>query len=236
MIALLKTRLTLVLAMALPVVLSACGVVPAAMQPGGISAETRAMYAATEYEGIEVPAIPAEYLSEEKKRQLVEYHAPYPAGSIVVDPGGKYLYHLQGDDTAMRYLVAVGAAGHSFSGRATIPVKRDWPSWTPTKNMLKRVPETYGPVASGLPGGLDNPLGARALYLYRNGRDTLYRIHGTPSPWTVGHATSSGCIRLFNQDIIHLGDEVDRGAQVIVLDKSEAGKWTADDGAEEPAA
>lgn len=206
--------------------LAACAMPPSDV-PGQIGAETRAMYAAVEDDGREIPAVPDKYLSEAGKRQLVPYYAPYPAGTIVVDPGGRHLYHIQGDETAMRYLVAVGAAGYGFAGEATIPFQRDWPYWTPTKNMLKRDPETYGPVRNGLPGGLDNPLGARALYLYRNGRDTLYRIHGTSSPWTIGHATSSGCIRLFNQDIIHLAEQVEPGTKVVVLRKEEAGKWTS---------
>ncbi|GGG71119.1 hypothetical protein GCM10011415_18640 [Salipiger pallidus] len=207
--------------------LSACAVAPEMSNPATtLTEETRAMYAATVDNGIEVPAIEDKYLSEARKRQLVEYHAPHPAGTIVVDPGAKYLYHVQDGETAMRYLVAVGEQGRGFSGTATVAFQRDWPYWTPTKNMLRRDPETYGPVKNGLPGGLENPLGARALYLYRNGKDTLYRIHGTPSPWTVGHATSSGCIRMFNQDSIYLADQVSNGARVIVLPVSEAGKWT----------
>ena len=91
-------------------------------------------------------------------------------------------------------------------------------------------PETYGPVRNGLPGGLENPLGARALYLFRGGRDTLYRIHGTPSPWTVGHATSSGCIRMFNQDSIYLAEQVAKGTKVIVRPAADAGTGTVPPG------
>lgn len=210
---------------------SACAHVPIESLPlmPSLSPETRAMYAATTDGGFDVPAIEDEYLSEEKARQMVDYYAPYKEGTIIVDPGAKYLYHLQGDNRAMRYVVAVGAAGFGFSGEATIPFQRDWPYWTPTKNMIKRDPETYGPVRNGLPGGMENPLGARALYLYKNGRDTLYRIHGTPSPWTIGHATSSGCIRMFNQDVIYLADQVSNGTKVVVLTKDEANLWTSAD-------
>ncbi|WP_244430347.1 L,D-transpeptidase [Roseivivax halodurans] len=186
-----------------------------------------AMYAAVEDNGRTVPAIDPQYLTEEKVRQEVDYYAPYKAGTIIVDPGAKRLYHLGEGDRAMRYAVAVGEAGYGFSGKATVPFTREWPNWTPTRNMLRREPEKYEEFAAGVPGGLDNPLGARALYLYRNGRDTLYRIHGTPSPWTVGHNASSGCIRMFNQDVIHLAEEVETGAQVVVLDRSESGKWTS---------
>ncbi|MCA0850660.1 L,D-transpeptidase [Salipiger thiooxidans] len=230
MIALTKIRLTMLAVLAAPALLGACATTVPMNEPGQITEETRAMYAATVDNGIEVPAIEDKYLSEYNKRQLVDYYAPYRAGTIVVDPGGKFLYHLKGDDTAMRYLIAVGAQGYGFAGEATIPFQRDWPYWTPTANMIKRDPETYGPVRNGLPGGLENPLGARALYLYKNGRDTLYRIHGTPSPWTVGHATSSGCIRMFNQDSIHLAAEVPNGTKVVVLTKEQAGKWTTPSG------
>lgn len=232
MIALTRLRLRALALLAVPSLLAACATTLPPNQLGEISDDTRAMYAATVDNGIEIPAVDDKYLTEFRKRQLVPYHAPFAPGTIVVDPGGKFLYHLQGDDMAMRYLIAVGAQGYGFSGEAVIPFQRDWPYWTPTKNMLRRDPETYGPVKNGLPGGMENPLGARALYLYKNGRDTLYRIHGTPSPWTVGHATSSGCIRMFNQDVIYLAEQVEKGTKVVVLKKEEAGKWT--DGAEVP--
>ncbi len=198
---------------------------PARTQP--LRATTREMYTSTQDHGFDVPAVPEKYLSEAKKRQLVNYYAPYPAGTIIVDPGATKLYHLQGDDTAMAYTVAVGAEGRAFAGEATIAYQRDWPTWTPTQNMIRREPEVYKQFAGGMPGGLDNPLGARALYLYRNGKDTLYRIHGTRSPASIGHAVSSGCIRLFNQDVIHLASQVDNGTRVIVLSESETGKYTA---------
>ncbi|ETX28577.1 hypothetical protein RISW2_05655 [Roseivivax isoporae LMG 25204] len=194
------------------------------------------MYDAVEDNGRIVPAIEAEYLSEDKKRQEVTYLAPYSPGTIVVDPGAKRLYRLLGNDRAMRYTVAVGAAGYGFSGQATVAYTRAWPNWTPTQNMLRREPEKYERYAAGVEGGLDNPLGARALYLYRNGRDTYYRIHGTPSPWTIGHDASSGCIRMFNQDAIHLAANVDKGARVIVLPREDRGKWTASDAGDAVAA
>ena len=99
-----------------------------------------------------------------------------------------------------------------------------WPRWTPTANMIKRNPEHYAKYANGLEGGIRNPLGARALYLYRDGKDTLYRIHGTNEPWSVGKAASSGCIRLYNQDILDLYKRATAGARVVVLDKSQSGK------------
>jgi lipoprotein-anchoring transpeptidase ErfK/SrfK len=236
------TRLSaLPAACALAALVSACA--PAAPFEGvadrlslgsGLSAETLEMYNAMEDEGRTVPAIDPKYLSPSKVRQEVAYFAPYSAGTIVVDPGAKRLYRVLGDDRAMRYAVAVGAAGYGFSGQARVPYTRKWPNWTPTQNMIKREPEKYKPLAAGLEGGLDNPLGARALYLYRNGRDTLYRIHGTPSPWTVGHDASSGCIRMFNQDVIHLAEQISSGTRVVVLPREDSGKWTSDPDAPAP--
>jgi len=191
-----------------------------------VSAQTMAMYAAIDDGEYIVPAVEEKWLSEAKARQEVDYWTDQPAGSIVVDPWTRHLYYILGNNRAMRYTVAVGKQGRGFSGSATIPVKKAWPSWTPTQNMIRREPELYGPVAGGLPGGLENPLGARALYLYRGGRDTFYRIHGTPYPWTIGHATSAGCIRLYNQDIMDLYERVESGARVTVLPRSRAGEGT----------
>jgi lipoprotein-anchoring transpeptidase ErfK/SrfK len=123
---------------------------------------------------------------------------------------------------ATRYGIAVGREGYGFSGSANVRRKAEWPGWTPTANMIRREPDVYGPYAGGMPGGLENPLGARALYLYRGNRDTMYRIHGTNSVSSIGRATSAGCIRLFNQDIIHLYDQVRPGAPVRVRTRAES--------------
>ena len=197
---------------------------------GRASKATLDMYGPVEDGGWTVEAIPQKYMSEDRKRQEVAYYAPYAAGTIVVDPGDKRLYHLQGDDRAVRYTVGVGKAGYDFTGEARVQYQRDWPGWTPTANMIRREPETYEQWRGGMEGGPENPLGARALYLYRGGRDTLYRIHGTPYPWTVGSDASSGCIRMFNQDAMYLATQVENGSRVIVLDRSEAGKWTSGSG------
>ena len=195
----------------------------AAISPvSSVSPETIAMYDSIEDGDITVPAIPVEYLSEAKKRQLVNYATNQPSGTIVVDPYARRLYHVKEDGMAMRYAVAVGAAGYGFSGTARVAYVRDWPCWTPTQNMIKREPEKFAQFAAGLEGGLENPLGARALYLYKNGKDTFYRIHGTPSPWTVGQQASSGCIRMFNQDAIYLASQVRNGAKVVVLSKQQS--------------
>lgn len=189
--------------------------------------ELRMMYGAVEDRGETIPAVPDQYLSQRNKRQIVDYWTEEKPGTIVVDPFARFLYLVMPDDKAMRYGVAVGEQGRGFSGTGNIPFTREWPRWTPTQNMLKRDPELYGPHRDGMEGGIRNPLGARALYLFQNGQDTLYRIHGTNNPWSIGKATSAGCIRLFNQDILDLHDRVQAGAKVVVLSEEESGKGTS---------
>jgi hypothetical protein len=132
------------------------------------------------------------------------------------------LYYIEEGGRAIRYGIAVGREGYGFSGNAYVGHKREWPSWTPTKNMIRREPDIYGPLSGGMEGGLSNPLGARALYLYRGGRDTYYRIHGTNNASTIGRATSAGCIRLFNQDILDLFERVPSGTPVHVRSAEES--------------
>jgi lipoprotein-anchoring transpeptidase ErfK/SrfK len=232
-------RLTkLAAGLALGVLLAACADVPTeetAVTSTGevlpvISSKTRSMYREFDDGQFIVPAVPRQYLSEERARQYVPYYSPYPEGTIVVDPYDYKLYLISGPNEAMRYTVGVGKAGRGLRGEARVNHQKDWPYWTPTANMLRREPEKYGPVRGGMEGGLDNPLGARALYLYRGGRDTLYRIHGTPYPWTVGGEESGGCIRMFHQDAIHLAANVENGTRVIILGASEAGKYTVPTG------
>nr|WP_247871791.1 L,D-transpeptidase [Ochrobactrum sp. LM19] len=134
------------------------------------------------------------------------------SGSIVVDPRNKHLYFVESPGVVRRYGIAVGKSGYSWRGLATIERKAKWPAWHPTDDMHAETP--------GLPKRIEpgpaNPLGARALYLYSNGQDTLYRIHGTNEPWTIGTEASSGCIRMLNEDIIELYEKVKTGAQVEV--------------------
>lgn len=169
-----------------------------------------------------IPAVEPRLLTADRRKERVSYNGPDEPGTIVVDTHARKLYHVMDDGTAMRYAIAVGREGRSFQGSGYIGTKREWPSWTPTKNMIRTQPEMYAEYAKGLPGGLDNPLGARALYLYRGGRDTMFRIHGTIDPASIGHATSAGCIRLFNQDAIDLYDQVEPGAKVKVRSLSES--------------
>jgi lipoprotein-anchoring transpeptidase ErfK/SrfK len=176
-----------------------------------------AMYAEVPDEPFPVPAVDVSEFDPRYLRQLVAFRGRELPGSVVVDPSRRFLYLVQENGRALRYGCGVAKAGFEYQGSAIIGRKARWPGWTPTPNMIRLQPKRYGPYAGGLDGGLDNPLGARALYLYRDGRDTLYRIHGTNEPWSIGQSVSSGCIRLINQDIIDLYRRVPEGTSVTVL-------------------
>jgi lipoprotein-anchoring transpeptidase ErfK/SrfK len=148
--------------------------------------------------------------------RMVRVNDGVPVDTIHIFPRYFHLYLVTAPGEAIEYHIAVGEEGRNLAGDVTIRRKEEWPSWTPTANMIRREPEKYGPYAGGMPGGPDNPLGARALYLYRGGRDTYYRIHGTPQPHTIGRAVSSGCIRLLNEDAIDLYERVALGTKVRV--------------------
>ena len=148
-------------------------------------------------------------------RQRVQYDGGESPGTIVVSIADRFLYAVEEDGWATRYGVAVGEQGLTFIGRATVGRKAEWPSWTPTTDMMERKPRLLQ-YADGVPGGPNNPLGARALYLYQGGRDTVFRIHGTNEPWLIGTAVSNGCIRLTNDDIIDLYDRTPLGTPVLV--------------------
>lgn len=148
-----------------------------------------------------------------KKIDFVSIEAP---GSIIIDTGAKYLYFVLGNDRAIRYGIGVGREGFEWSGEATVHHRGKWPRWTPPKQMVERDP-LAARWKDGMPGGPQNPLGARALYLYQGSVDTLYRIHGTFQPESIGKALSSGCIRLINADIADLYGRVKIGAKVVVL-------------------
>ena len=151
-------------------------------------------------------------------RQEVPYSTTERAGTLVVDTPQRFLYLVLEGGRALRYGIGVGKSeALVFRGTASIGRKAEWPRWTPTTSMIAREPERYGPYASGMEGGETNPLGPRALYLYKNGADTLFRIHGTTEPYTIGTSVSSGCIRLMNQDIIDLYARVPVGAKVVVI-------------------
>lgn len=148
-------------------------------------------------------------------RQTVRYVTDEAPGTIIVDTRRKYLFFILGDNQAIRYGVGVGREGMGWTGTARIGRKAEWPTWTPTRNMIQREPH-LAEYVNGMPGGPRNPLGARALYLYQGAQDTMIRLHGTNEPWSIGRNVSSGCIRLLNEDIIDLYERARVGARVIV--------------------
>lgn len=149
------------------------------------------------------------------KRQIVRFSTKEKPGTIVIDTRRHFLYYVLGKNRAVRYGVGLGRTGFGWKGVVKIGHKKTWPAWTPPKEMIKRQPG-LAKFANGMPGGKNNPLGARALYLFDGGRDTLYRIHGTNEPWTIGLNVSSGCIRLNNDDVVDLHKRTRIGAKVIV--------------------
>jgi lipoprotein-anchoring transpeptidase ErfK/SrfK len=200
-------------------VLAACATTPTEDEAPQVSPPG---YGAMEDEGFSIPAVEPRHLTGGREKAQVPYNGSERPGTVVVDTFARKLYLVEEGGTAMRYSVAVGREGLSFRGAGTIQRKEKWPSWQPTANMVRTRPDLYAEFASGMKGGLDNPLGARAMYLYRGGRDTMFRIHGTVQNATVGHATSAGCIRLYNQDAIDLFDRVDYGTVVKVRSKEES--------------
>jgi lipoprotein-anchoring transpeptidase ErfK/SrfK len=152
-------------------------------------------------------------ISETYQRHIVDYQGRERPGTILVDTDARFLYYVMPNGKAIRYGVAVGGEAMAFSGVATIGKMSEWPDWIPTPEIQARL----GPYPPRVAGGNANPLGARALYLYQGGKDTLYRIHGTNQPEYIGQAISSGCIRMTNEDVIDLYDRARMGATVVVL-------------------
>lgn len=163
-----------------------------------------------------IPAVPLEKLPEPLRRQQVAYETDLPPGSIVIHPGQKFLYFVTGPGKAIRYGISVGRSGFDWAGDAVVSRSRAWPTWTPPPEMIDRDPK-LSKWKDGQPGGPNNPLGARAIYLTSNGRDYGYRIHGTPEWWSIGKRASSGCIRMIHQDVIDLNARLQKGAHVRVL-------------------
>ncbi len=162
-----------------------------------------------------VKAVDPSLIDSVYRRQVVEFEGFVKPGTIIVDPKAHFLYKVLGHRQAMRYGVGVGRDGFKWSGEAEIRMKRRWPRWVPPRDMVDRDKRAKKWV-NGQPGGPDNPLGARALYLYAGGRDTLYRIHGTNEPQSIGKSVSSGCIRMLNEDVAELFEQVEIGTKVIV--------------------
>lgn len=181
---------------------------------GGISVAVAACN--PEYGATYASGFVATGLDPRLRRQRVRYDTRERPGTIVVDTSARYLYFIEDNGWATRYGVGVGREGRNFRGRATIQRKAEWPSWTPTANMIRQ-DARLAQYAGGVPGGPNNPLGARALYLYRNGRDTMFRLHGTNEPGSIGLAMSSGCIRMMNDDVVHLYERAPIGTPVVVV-------------------
>lgn len=188
-----------------------------AARPRGPDPIYTAMYGPMPNERFPLPATDISKVNPRFLRQEVPYSTYEPPGTIVIDTPNRHLYLVQGGGTALRYGIGVGKEGLEFAGEARIGRKAEWPRWIPTSDMIAREPERYGPLAGGMEPGLTNPLGARALYLYQDGKDTLFRIHGTPEAWSIGTAVSSGCIRMLNQDVIDLFNRVPEGTRVVVI-------------------
>src|SRR5687767_15114623 len=148
--------------------------------------------------------------------RIVDFPTKEAPGTIIINTRQRFLYLVLGDGRAKRYGVGVGRRGFQWSGTARIGRKAKWPVWIPPQEMMERDREA-AKWPDGMPGGPENPLGARALYLYRNGVDTLYRIHGTREPHTIGRAVSSGCVRMLNADAADLFDRAPVGTKVVVV-------------------
>ncbi len=166
-------------------------------------AEPSKLYAAMEDGGHKLPAIPYEKIDKRFLRQVVLDPSMSKPGTVVVDSNTKFLYFVVERNRAIRYGVSLGKAGFDWVGSANVEYKKAWPVWTPPPEMINRNPD-LAKWANGMPPGPQSPLGARALYLFQNGRDTMYRIHGTPEWSSIGKNASSGCLRMLNQDVIDL--------------------------------
>lgn len=173
------------------------------------------MYAALPEERFPIPAVDLTQIEPQYLRREVDDPTGERPGSVVVDTTNRFLYLVGENGKAMRYGVGIGRAGFDWSGRAMILMKRPWPTWTPPAEMIEREPELEE-WRNGMPPGLENPLGARALYIFDDGVDTLYRLHGTLEARSIGKAVSSGCVRLLNQDVIDLYRRVPANTPIIV--------------------
>lgn len=185
--------------------------------PDGMSlAEAEKVYGPVPSEKFPIPAVDVSKVDRKYYRRTVRYETKEEPGTIIVDPGKYYVYRIEGDGMATRYGANVGRDGFRWSGDAYVGRKGEWAVWTPPKEMIQRQPEA-AKYARGMPGGLDNPLGARTLYLYQNGAYTLYTIYATSAPETIGSGITSGCVGLLSQDMIDLYDRTPVKTKVVVL-------------------
>jgi lipoprotein-anchoring transpeptidase ErfK/SrfK len=182
-------------------------------QSGTLAPSSEANFTARDMQQLANPPYQRVSISPTYQRQIVQYHRREAPGSVLVETSGPFVYYVLPGGKAIRYGATVGEAGQAWSGVATVGRKEEWPGWTPTEDEKRRL----GPLPTYVQGGARNPMGARALYLYAGGKDTLYRIHGTNQPEYIGRAISSGCIRVTNEDVIDLYSRVKIGAIVVVL-------------------
>jgi lipoprotein-anchoring transpeptidase ErfK/SrfK len=182
-------------------------------QSGTLAPSSEANFTARDMQQLANPPYQRVSISPTYQRQIVQYHRREAPGSVLVETSGPFVYYVLPGGKAIRYGATVGEAGQAWSGVATVGRKEEWPGWTPTEDEKRRL----GPLPNYVQGGARNPMGARALYLYAGGKDTLYRIHGTNQPEYIGRAISSGCIRVTNEDVIDLYSRVKIGAIVVVL-------------------
>ena len=197
-----------------PLVFALGGCMQATLSPSSdanLTSRDRQLLANAPYGRADIP--------EQYRRHIVDYPYKERPGSIMVDTDARYLYYVLPGGKAIRYGVAVGEEAMAFSGVARVGRMAEWPDWIQTPEIQARL----GPYPPRIAGGPDNPLGARALYLYEGNKDTLYRIHGTNQPEYIGQAISSGCIRMTNEDVIDLFDRVKQGATVVVLAPGQSG-------------
>ena len=193
------------------------GMALAGCSTGGMSfAEAERVYGQLPNERFPVPAVNVAKIDPKYLRRRVSYASNEPVGTIIVDPKHYYVYRIEGEGYATRYGANVGRSGFLWSGEAYIGRKAEWPIWTPPREMILRQPEA-APYANGMAPGLNNPLGARTLYLYQDGRYTLYTIYSTIMPETIGRGVSSGCVGLLTQDMLDLYDKTPVDTKVIVL-------------------
>ncbi|KQO68287.1 L,D-transpeptidase [Methylobacterium sp. Leaf89] len=196
--------------------LGALGLAGCVSSDGVLRAEAAKIYGPMPEERFPIPATDISRVDPKYFRRTVPYPTQEAAGTIIVDPANYYVYRVEGDGTATRYGANVGRDGFRWSGDAYVGRKSEWATWTPPAEMIRRQPEA-AKYARGMPGGLDNPLGARTLHLYQNGAYTLYTIYASSEPDTIGSGITSGCVGLLSQDMIHLYARTPVKTKVVVL-------------------
>jgi lipoprotein-anchoring transpeptidase ErfK/SrfK len=196
--------------------LGALGLAGCATSDDMMRAEAAKLYGPAPNEKFPIPAVDVSKIDPKYFRQTVRYDTKEAPGTIIIDPGNYFVYRIEGDGSATRYGANVGRAGFLWSGEAYVGRKAEWPTWTPPKEMILRQPEARK-YAGGMPGGLDNPLGARVLYLYKNGVYTVFTIYSTSDAESIGTAVTSGCTGLLSQDMIDLYARTPIKTKVVML-------------------